>query len=508
MADQMTPSALPFYGNPVTYAPNMARLASGGVVFDAAYTASPLCSPARASFMTGLLPSRTGTYDNAAEFASDIPTFAHYLRNAGYRTVLSGKMHFCGPDQLHGFEERLTTDIYPADYGWTPSWDRPHERPTWYHDMFSVLDAGPCLRSNQLDFDDEVAYTAERALFDHVRLRDDRPLCLVVSFTHPHDPFVISQRFWDLYKDVEIPLPELSVGDVALQPHEVRLREVCAMEGTNITAHHIRAARRAYYGAISYLDEHVGRLLDILRAGERFDDTVVMLTSDHGEMLGERGAWYKMSFFEGSARVPLVVHAPTLFEPRRVSSPVSTMDLVPTLVDLTGGAEPAPLVGPVDGASLLERLRGTAGPEELRTTEVAGEYLAEGAIAPIVMLRRGQWKFVHSPADPDQLYDLSGGPAELVNLARDQAFSALLASFRAQVAARWDLADLDAAVRTSQRRRRAVDRALSLGRRTEWDFTPSYGASQRYVRSHMDLNDLEARARFPAVARAANETGS
>jgi choline-sulfatase len=162
----------------------------------------------------------------------------------------------------------------------------------------------------------------------------------------------------------------------------------------------------------------------------------------------------------------------------------------------------------VDGASLLERLRGTAGPEELRTTEVAGEYLAEGAIAPIVMLRRGQWKFVHSPADPDQLYDLSGGPAELVNLARDQAFSALLASFRAQVAARWDLADLDAAVRTSQRRRRAVDRALSLGRRTEWDFTPSYGASQRYVRSHMDLNDLEARARFPAVARAANETGS
>jgi len=280
------------------------------------------------------------------------------------------------------------------------------------------------------------------------------------------------------------------------------------MGGVNITPEHVRAARRAYYGSISYLDEQVGRLLDILKAGGRFDSTVVVLTSDHGEMLGERGAWYKMSFFEGSARVPLVVHAPTLFEPRRVSSPVSTMDLVPTLVDLTVGSEPCPLVGPVDGASLLERLRGTAGPEELRTTEVAGEYLAEGAIAPIVMLRRGQWKFVHSPADPDQLYDLSGDPAELVDLAGDQAFSTLLASFRAQVAARWDLAGLDAAVRTSQRRRRAVDRALSLGRRTEWDFTPSYGASQRYIRSHMDLNDLEARARFPAVARAANETGS
>ena len=163
MADQMTPSALPFHANRVTHAPNMAGLAAAGVVFDAAYAPSPLCSPSRASFMTGLLPSHTGTYDNAAEFASDIPTFAHYLRRAGYRTVLSGKMHFCGADQLHGFEERLTTDIYPADYGWTPDWDRPHERPSWYHNMCSVLDAGPCLRSNQLDFDDEVSFTARSA---------------------------------------------------------------------------------------------------------------------------------------------------------------------------------------------------------------------------------------------------------------------------------------------------------------------------------------------------------
>ena len=117
MADQLAPSALPFHGNPVTQAPALSWLAESGVVFDAAYTASPLCAPARASFLTGLLPSRTRAYDNAAEFASQIPTFAHYLRSAGYRTVLVGKMHFCGPDQLHGFEERLTTDIYPADFG-------------------------------------------------------------------------------------------------------------------------------------------------------------------------------------------------------------------------------------------------------------------------------------------------------------------------------------------------------------------------------------------------------
>ena len=107
-------------------------------------------------------------------------------------------MHFCGPDQLHGFEERLTTDIYPADFGWTPDWDRPHERPTWYHDMASVIEAGPCVRSNQLDFDDEVAFAAERSLFGHIRSGDERPFCYVVSFSHPHDPFTIPRKWWDL----------------------------------------------------------------------------------------------------------------------------------------------------------------------------------------------------------------------------------------------------------------------------------------------------------------------
>ena len=122
MYDQLTPGALGCYGNPATKAPHIDRLAAEGVVFDAAYTNSPLCTPARYCMMTGQLPSATRGYDNAAYLASTVPTFAHYARAAGYRTVLSGKMHFVGPDQLHGFEERRTTDIDPADFGWTPDW--------------------------------------------------------------------------------------------------------------------------------------------------------------------------------------------------------------------------------------------------------------------------------------------------------------------------------------------------------------------------------------------------
>src|SRR6266550_1761701 len=349
MADQLVPSALPFHGNPVTRAPALSRLAGSGVVFDAAYTASPLCAPARASLMTGLLPSRTRAYDNAAQFSSEVPTFAHYLRRAGYRTVLAGKMHFCGPDQLHGFEERLTTDIYPADFGWTPDWDRPHERPSWYHDASSVTDAGPSVRSNQLDFDDEVAFAAERSLFGHVRSGDERPVCYVVSFSHPHDPFAISPKWWDLYRDEDIPMPSHGYDEASLHPHERRLQAVCAMNGVEITEDHIRAARRAYYGAISYVDDHISQLIGVLRDTGRLDRTVIIVTSDHGEMLGERGAWYKMSFYEGSARVPLIVRAPALFERCRVAAPVSTMDLLPTVVGLVHAGSAPDTVGPLDG---------------------------------------------------------------------------------------------------------------------------------------------------------------
>ena len=494
MADQMVPSALPFYGAPVTKAPAMSSLAGAGVVFDAAYTASPLCSPARASFMTGLLPSHTRVFDNAAEFSSGIPTFAHYLRSAGYRTVLSGKMHFCGPDQLHGFEERLTTDIYPADYGWTPDWDRPHDRPAWYHNMSSVVDAGPCVRSNQLDFDDEVAFAAERSLFGHIRSGDERPFCYVVSFSHPHDPFAIPREWWDLYRDEEIPMPSYGYEESSLHPHERRLREVCAMNGVDITEKHVRAARRAYYGAISYVDHHISRLTGVLRETGRLGRTVIIVTSDHGEMLGERGAWYKMSCYEGAARVPLIIWAPTLFRPGRVAAPVSTMDLLPTLVGLVNDGVLPGVAGSLDGRSLLPHLTGSPDGDE-----VVAEYLAEGAVAPIVMIRQGRYKFIHSPIDPDQLFDLVADPHERINLAEDPAPAALASRFREEVTARWDLPALDHEVRLSQQRRLAVTRALGIGVQAPWDFSPSYGAARRYIRNHMDLDDLEEMARFPPV---------
>ncbi len=493
MVDQLAPAFLPIHGHPIVKAPNLEALAAGGVVFDSAYCNSPLCSPSRAVFMTGQLPSRSGVYDNAAEFRADIPTYAHHLRNLGYRTILSGKMHFCGPDQLHGFEERLTTDIYPADYGWTPDWDKPLDRPDWYHNMSSVTDAGLCVRTNQLDFDDEVTFTSERALYDLARSPDKRPFLLVASFTHPHDPFAITERYWNLYRHDEIDLPAPAIPKDQLDPHSLRLRHVCAMDASEITNEQIRDARHAYYGAISYVDENLGRLMQALRATKLADNTIVLFLGDHGEMLGERGLWFKMTFFEGGARVPLIVSAPQRFAPRRVAASVSLVDVLPTLVYIAGG-DAASLDGTIDGRSLRPHLEGRAGHDE-----VIGEYVAEGAIAPIVMIRRDKWKFIHSPADPDQLYDLAADPKERHNLADESEHAGRVAEFRAEAARRWDLTALDAEVRASQRRRRLVNAALTKGQAHSWDFQPHRDASRAYVRNTIPLDDLEAMARFPPV---------
>ena len=495
MVDQLAASFLRPYGHSVTKTPAIDRLAEAGVVFENAYTPSPLCAPARASFMTGMLPSRTGVYDNSAEFASSIPTFAHYLRLEGYRTCLSGKMHFVGPDQLHGFEERLTTDVYPGDFGWTPDWSRPGERiDWWYHNMSSVKEAGVAEITNQLEYDDEVAFHAVRRLYDYARFEGDDPLMLCVSFTHPHDPYVARQRFWDLYADDAIDLPaapELPYAE--RDPHGRRLFDDLAMGGDEVTEDDVRASRHGYYASLAYVDERIGDVLDAYQACGLAEDSVVIFTSDHGDFLGEHGLFYKMSFREHAARVPLIVHAPGRFERRRVREPVSLLDLAPTLADLARPGFSDELAAPVDGRSLLPLLAGSAEPD--RT--VAGEYLAESALAPMVMLRRGRWKFIHTPSDPDLLFDLENDPLELVNLAEAPDHAGLVRELREEAGGRWDLDAVDRDVRASQKARLAVFRALQQGATYPWDFQPSRSAARQYTRNTMDVALRDRQSRFP-----------
>lgn len=197
MADQLAAPQLKMY-NPESQiiTPNLDALAAKSVQFDSAYCPSPLCAPSRMSMITGILPMEIGAYDNASQISSEIPTYAHYLRLKGYETVLAGKMHFIG-DQLHGYENRLTSDIYPGDFGWSVDWDKPDTRLEWYHNASSILQAGVCVRSNQLDYDEEVMFKSKQYLYDHARQDPNtrRPFSLTVC----REPRVILKLPSDTY---------------------------------------------------------------------------------------------------------------------------------------------------------------------------------------------------------------------------------------------------------------------------------------------------------------------
>ncbi len=472
------------------HAPNLKKLASRSVRFQNAYTASPLCAPGRASFMSGQLPSMTGVYDNAAEYPSDLPSFAHHLRRAGYQTALCGKMHFVGPDQLHGFEERLTTDVYPADFGWTPDYRKPGERiDWWYHNMGSVTGAGIAEITNQMEYDDEVAYHAVRKLYDLARGHDARPWHLTVSFTHPHDPYVARKKYWDLYEDCEYLLPKVPAMEYETHdPHSKRIFDANDWRNFDISEDDIRRSRRAYFANISYLDDKIGEIFDALERTRQ--EAIVFFVSDHGDMLGERGLWFKMNFFEGSARVPLMIAAPEL-EPRLEATPVSNIDICPTICDFAG-VDMSEVQPWTEGHSLLPLARG-----EPRSEPVAMEYAAEASYAPLVALRNARYKYTRCELDPEQLFDLENDPHELVNLADDQAHYEALMELRTEADKRWDLERFDADVRKSQARRWVVYEALRNGAYFPWDYQPLQKASERFMRNHMDLNVVEENQRFP-----------
>ncbi|AUQ59046.1 choline-sulfatase BetC [Phaeobacter inhibens] len=490
MVDQLNGTLFPDGPADFLHAPNLKKLAARSTRFKNAYTASPLCAPGRASFMSGQLPSRTGVYDNAAEFRSDIPTYAHHLRRAGYYTCLSGKMHFVGPDQMHGFEDRLTTDIYPADFGWTPDYRKPGERiDWWYHNMGSVTGAGIAEISNQMEYDDEVAYHAKAKLYDLARGKDDRPWALTVSFTHPHDPYVARRKYWDLYEDCDHLLPEVPAMDYADHDnHSKRIFDANDWRSFDISEEDIKRSRRAYFANISYLDDKIGEILEVLETTRQ--EAIILFVSDHGDMLGERGLWFKMSFYEGSSRVPLMISAPNL-PAGLIETPVSTLDVTPTLGALAG-VDMAEIEPWTDGQNLLPLALGTE-----RSEPVAVEYAAEASYAPLVSLRYGKWKYNRCTLDPDQLFDLEADPQELNNLADDPTHAGTLATLRAKSEARWDLDRFDAEVRASQARRWVVYEALRQGGYYPWDYQPLQKASERYMRNHMDLNDVEDGNRFP-----------
>ena len=482
--DQLTVDVLSAYGQPVAITPAIDRLAAGGTVFENFYCNFPLCAPSRASMSTGMLASRIGAFDNAAELPASIPTYAHYLRQAGYYTSLCGKMHFVGPDQLHGFETRRTTDIYPGDFTWSPDWSKTgFDGAT---DSRVLTDSGVVGRSVQLDYDEETTHQAVQEIYDCARREDGRPFFLQVSYTHPHDPYLCRQRHWDLYENIDIPAPRTGMlsGDDA-DAHSRRILAQHGFDNADVSDDDIAKARRAYCGSVSFIDAQLEELMAALEESGQKDNTVVIFTSDHGEMLGERGLWLKKTFFEPSLRVPMIISAPGHMVAGRVATPASLVDLLPTFMALATAAGWGGAVEDLDGQDLC---RLTAQPDD-PDRPVYAELLSEGILAPIFMIRRGRYKLVTSKGDPDMLFDLERDPDEHHNLAGHPEHADLLASLRAEAHAKWDSDALSDAIRLSQRRRHLIRDAHIKGTPPQWDFVPAPMDDSRWYRGHGNYND-------------------
>ena len=461
--DQLTATALRAYGDTVCHAPNLDRLAQTGTVFEAAYCNFPLCAPSRFSMAAGQLCSTIGAYDNAAEMPASIPTYAHYLRAAGYQTALSGKMHFIGPDQYHGFEKRLTPDLYPADFSWVPFWGDEGDRDT--NDQRAVLVSGVCERSVQIDFDEMVTAQAIQHLYNLARSDDTRPFFLQVSYTHPHEPYLCRKEYWDLYEGVDIPLP--SVPAMSANEHDAHSRRLLTdfnMLELRFKNDDIARARRAYYGSISYIDAMIGQIFATLDAIGKAEDTAIIFTSDHGEMLGERGMWFKKHFYERALQVPLLMKLPGQ-APTRISTPASLVDLLPTFMGIATGEAWKSEVEDLEGYDLTQTLDAT--PELDRP--VYAEYLAEATPTPILMIRKGAYKFIYSRHDPALLFDVVNDPDELKNLAADPNHSGRVAEFKKLVAEKWDIDGLTADIVESQKRRRLIVAGYKDGVKPRWN---------------------------------------
>lgn len=439
MSDQHTAGLMGCAGASFVRTPTMDRLAAEGVRFENAYCAHPHCVPSRASFMTGLQTFRIPCYDNGSTFRSDLPTWAHMLRHAGYHTVMNGKMHFVGADFHHGFHEHVNERrCQIGGFRWGEERPDPTTGKRYWADLH--FEGDRVYEKRMLEEREKVRFAVEFLGAG----RSGKPWCHVVGFAGPHYPQCCTRALFESYEDAAIPEP---LGHDALHPRHEHWRRCWGFD--RLTSDQVRAARRAYLAMITQIDLWMAEILDALERGGQADRTVVIYTSDHGEMWGEHGLWGKQVFFEESAPVPLIVRAPALGirKGASVATPVSLLDLYPTLRDLSGAGY---WDVPLDGRSLAPVLSGEV---TLADAPVFCEYDGPDTKGPERMVRFRNWKLNYYHRQGLELFDLADDPHEVRNLADDPATREPRERLWAMLTEGWDPDEVDRLVREDQNRR-------------------------------------------------------
>ena len=440
MSDQHNPIVSTPYGHSFIQTPAIQSLADRGVTFDQTYCPSPLCVPSRSAFLTGLPVHAIDAWDNSCPLPVTEPTWAHRLNAAGYETTLCGRMSIGGPNQMHGFARRIHDEMRPGVMGSSfPDWDAPIRARPGTRQRLKTAGPGDTW---QQQYDESVTDAAVAYLSDAARR--DGPWAAVVGWFLPHTPLTVRSEYFDQYFPAHADQPSAPSRPLdTVHPQSRRLRMFLGAE--DLSDEQIGKARAAYYGMVSFIDAQVDRVLTALEASGVSDDTLVVYTSDHGEMLGEHGLWWKSSFYEPSVRVPLIAAWPgRINAASRVDTPVSLLDLTRTIVDAAGADADG-----IAGDNLFD-------PALDAGRAVFSEFEAHATDRPGRMVRRGRYKLNYYHGEPPELFDLSADPHEMVNLESDPAYANVRDDLIALVLDDWSPDEIDRSVRESQRRRRIL----------------------------------------------------
>ena len=410
MSDEHSREIAGCYGNPLVRTPNLDALAARGVVFDNAYCNSPICVPSRASLATGDHVHRIGYWDSAAAYDGRVPSWHHRVRAAGHDMVAIGKLHYRSADDDNGFSA-VQHAMYVLDgIGDTHGLLRRDRR---VREVSREL-AGEAGRGMSVytRYDTKVADATVRWLRERGKSREDgKPWVLFSSMVSPHYPLIAHDAFYDLYAGIELPRPRF-YGEAERPDHPVidHYRATWNYD-EHFDEERLRIGLTAYYGLCSFLDFQIGRILATLEESGFADDTLVLYTSDHGENLGNRGLWGKCVMYEESSGVPLLMAGPGVAAGARCATPVSLVDIYPTVVEFACGALDAR-----ERALPGRNLVGLVG-EHPADRVVFGEMHDDGSMTGTFMVRRGDWKLVHYVGGPPQLFDLAADPFEARDLA-------------------------------------------------------------------------------------------
>ncbi len=407
MSDEHTRKVLGCYGNDLIKTPNLDRLAARGTLFTDGYTPCPICVPARASFATGYYGHTTGHWDNATPYMGDPTSWGHALQANGNLVGSIGKLHYRNAEDPTGFDFQELPMHLVNGVGDVLGCVR-EPLPRRWKSRAMAEDIGP----------GESSYTAydrriTDAAVDLIAARGsdsvpEKPWTTFVSLVAPHFPLIAPEEFYGIYENSGV-MPTKGADDPE-HPWMAQMRRCFGYD--NFTVEKTRIALASYYGLVSFLDANIGRILDALETAGLTDTTRILYVSDHGDNIGERKLWGKSILLEEAAGIPVILAGPEIPEGRRCRTPVSLIDVYPTVMDSIG-------LGVIDdnrpGRSLIDVGNAPDDPERV----VFSEYHAAGACTGAFMIRQGRWKYIHYVGLEPQLYDLAADPEECQDLGTD-----------------------------------------------------------------------------------------